>query len=80
VRFLTYLWVSLVALLPRYILYVYAGYNLGDVQELTDLFSPYLIGVLAVLAVLPWALKRVMPLLKRRFAKPIEGRKTGEAR
>jgi len=75
VRFLTYLLVSLIALLPRYILYVYAGDHLGDVQEINDLFSPYIIGVLAVLALLPWALKRVMPPLKRRFAKPIEVRK-----
>jgi uncharacterized membrane protein YdjX (TVP38/TMEM64 family) len=72
VRFLTYLWVSLLALLPRYVLYVYAGDNLGNVQNLNDLFSPYLIGVLAVLAVLPWMLKHLMPLLKRRFAKPID--------
>lgn len=77
VRFLPYLLVSLLALLPRYILYVYAGHNLGDVRDMNDLFSPYLIGVLALLALLPWALKRVMPLLKRRFAKQTEGNKDG---
>jgi uncharacterized membrane protein YdjX (TVP38/TMEM64 family) len=77
VRFLPYLLVSLLALLPRYILYVYAGDHLGDVQDVNDLFSPYLIGVLALLALLPWALKRAMPLLKRRFAKKTEGSKGG---
>ena len=65
VRFVTYLLVSLLALLPRYVLYVYSGDNLGDVERVPDLFSPYLIGVLALLALLPWALKRATPLLKR---------------
>jgi uncharacterized membrane protein YdjX (TVP38/TMEM64 family) len=60
VSFVTYLWVSLLAMFPRYLLYVYTGTHLGDVQDPDDLFSPALIGVLAVLAVLPWALKHVM--------------------
>lgn len=77
VRFLPYLLVSLIALLPRYILYVYAGANLGEVRDLNDLLSPSLIGVLAVLALLPWALKRVAPVLKRRFTKATGGRKDG---
>ena len=59
VPFVTYLWVSLLAMSPRYLLYVYAGTHLGDVQDPDDLFSPALIGVLAVLAVLPWATKYV---------------------
>jgi uncharacterized membrane protein YdjX (TVP38/TMEM64 family) len=66
VPFVTYLWVSLVAMLPRYVLYVYAGTHLGDVQDPDDLFSPTLIGVLAVLAVLPWVLKRIMRRLRER--------------
>ncbi len=72
VRFLTYLVVSLLALLPRYLLYVYAGDNLGDVQNPDDLISPTLIGVLALLAVLPWALKWAAPRIKSRFAKKVE--------
>ena len=33
VRFRTYLWVTLVAMLPRYLLYVYGGTHLGDVRD-----------------------------------------------
>jgi len=69
VRFYTYLLLSLLALSPRYLLYVYAGDNLGDVRNPDDLVSPALIGVLAVLAVLPWALKWAAPKIKSRFAK-----------
>ncbi len=67
VRFLPYLFLSLLGLLPRYLLYVYTGDNLGDIQHPDDLFSPALIGVLALLAVLPWALKWAAPRIKRRF-------------
>jgi uncharacterized membrane protein YdjX (TVP38/TMEM64 family) len=72
VSFLVYLGVSLLALLPRYLLYVYAGTHLGDVQDPDDLFSPSLIGVLALLAVLPWVLKWAAPRIKSRFMKKME--------
>jgi uncharacterized membrane protein YdjX (TVP38/TMEM64 family) len=60
VSFGTYLSMSLLALLPRYALYVYAGTHLGDVQNPDDLFSRSLIAVLALLAVLPWIVRRVV--------------------
>jgi uncharacterized membrane protein YdjX (TVP38/TMEM64 family) len=69
VPFGTYLWVTLLATFPRYLLYVYAGTQLGDVQDLEDFFSPSLIGVLTLLAVLPWALKQMMRKIKGRFVK-----------
>jgi uncharacterized membrane protein YdjX (TVP38/TMEM64 family) len=69
VRFWTYLWVTLVAMLPRYLLYVYGGSHLGDVQDPDDLLSPPLIGVLAVLAVIPWAFKWAAPRIRLRFEK-----------
>jgi uncharacterized membrane protein YdjX (TVP38/TMEM64 family) len=69
VRFFTYLVVSLVALLPRYLLYVYTGDNLGNVRNPDDLVSPSLLGALAILAVLPWALKWASPRIKSLFVK-----------
>ena len=54
VAFWTYLWGTLLTLLPRYLLYAYAGTHLGDVESPDDLFSAPLIGMLAVLALLPW--------------------------
>jgi uncharacterized membrane protein YdjX (TVP38/TMEM64 family) len=55
VRFWPCMLVSLIALMPRYLLYVYAGSHLGDLRSPGDLWSPRLVGVLSFLAVVPWA-------------------------
>jgi len=54
VRFWPCLAVSLLALLPRHLIYVWAGDHLGDIQTPGDLWSPSLIASLTALAVLPW--------------------------
>ena len=54
VRFWPCALVTLVALTPRFFLYVYAGTHLGEIQSLKDLWSPKLIAVLCFLAVVPW--------------------------
>ncbi len=69
VRFLPYLLLSLLGLVPRYLLYVYAGDNLGNVRNPDDLFLPALVGTLALLAVLPWILKWAAPRIRNRFVK-----------
>lgn len=69
VSFLTYIAMTALALLPRHALYVYAGLHLGDLQDPDDLYSPALIGVLAVLALLPWFLKWAAPRMKAKFAR-----------
>ena len=66
VRFLPYLFLSMLGLLPRYLLYVYTGDNLGSIQSPNDLLSPSLIGALALLAVLPYALKWAVPRFRKR--------------
>jgi uncharacterized membrane protein YdjX (TVP38/TMEM64 family) len=60
VTFGTYVGMSLLGLLPRYALYVYTGTHLGDVENPDDLFSPPLVAALALLAVLPWVVRKVM--------------------
>jgi uncharacterized membrane protein YdjX (TVP38/TMEM64 family) len=70
VPFLTCGWVTLVALLPRFLLYVYAGTQMGGIKEVDDLLSPSLIAALALLAVLPWGVRGMVGALKRRHARP----------
>jgi len=66
VRFAPFLVFSLLGLLPRYLIYVYAGAHLGDVQNPNDLWSPPLVGVLAALALLPWLVKSILRQTKHR--------------
>ena len=65
VSFHIYLGVTLLALLPRYLLYVYAGTHLGEIRSPADVFSPSLIAVLAALGVFPWLVKWVVPRIRR---------------
>ncbi len=65
VSFPIYLGVTLLALMPRYLLYVYAGTHLGDVRSPSDIFSPSLIAVLGLLGIFPWVVKWAAPRIKR---------------
>jgi uncharacterized membrane protein YdjX (TVP38/TMEM64 family) len=65
VTFGAYVGMSLLGLLPRYALYTYTGTRLGDVQNPDDLFSPPLVAALALLAVLPWIIRKVVPKARR---------------
>jgi len=69
VRFWPCLLVSLVALMPRYLLYVYAGTHLGDLQSPKDLWSPRLVVLLSLLAVVPWLVHWGVRRWKRRRAR-----------
>lgn len=64
ISFVTYVWVSLVASLPRYVLYVMTGTQLDKVRSFEDLFSPGLLATLTLLGLLPLALKHTWPLVK----------------
>ena len=61
--------VSLVALIPRFLLYVYAGTHLGDLQSPKDLWSPRLVAVLSLLAVVPWLVHWGVQRWRRRRAR-----------
>ena len=70
IPFGTYLWVTALALLPRYVLYVYAGTQIGDVQDLDDLLSPPLLVALTLLALLPWAARRLLAKFRPEHDRP----------
>jgi uncharacterized membrane protein YdjX (TVP38/TMEM64 family) len=67
VTFPAYVGASALALLPRHLLYVYAGLHLGDLQDPDDLLSAPLVAALALLALLPWVLKRALPAVRNRL-------------
>ncbi|MEO8996371.1 MAG: FAD-dependent oxidoreductase, partial [Nitrosospira sp.] len=50
----TFFWASLLGMLPGTAIYVNAGTQLASITQLSDIFSPALIGSFALLAVFPW--------------------------
>lgn len=61
-------WVSQLGMVPGTLLYVNAGVALGALDSLTvgSLFSPQIIGALALLAAFPWVAKWLLNAYKRR--------------
>ncbi len=74
VRFWPSVGISLLALLPRYVIYVYAGDHIGDIESLRDLWSPSLIAALTLLGLLPLLTHWAAGWLKRRQASAAERR------
>lgn len=61
-------WVSQLGMVPGTLLYVNAGVALGALDSLSvgSLFSPQIIGALALLAIFPWVAKALLGMIKRR--------------
>ena len=59
-RVRTYFWVSQVGMLAGTVVYVNAGTALAKINQLSDVLSPGVWGAFALLAVLPWILRRAL--------------------
>ena len=69
----TYYWVSQIGMLPGTLVYVNAGAQLGQVEELSvaGILTPALIGSFVLLGLFPWIARRGMETLRRhRIYKP----------
>ncbi|HYN79842.1 MAG TPA: TVP38/TMEM64 family protein [Lamprocystis sp. (in: g-proteobacteria)] len=62
----TFYWVTQLGMLAGILVYVNAGTQLAEVDDLSDIFSPALIGSLALLGVLPLLGKKVLGLIRDR--------------
>jgi uncharacterized membrane protein YdjX (TVP38/TMEM64 family) len=63
----TFYWVTQLGMLAGILVYVNAGTQLAEVEHLSDIFSPALIGSLALLGILPLLGKQVLGLIHRRI-------------
>ncbi len=59
-RVRTYFWVSQVGMLAGTVVYVNAGTAFGKINQLSDVLSPGVWGAFALLAALPWILRRAL--------------------
>ncbi|WP_019937483.1 TVP38/TMEM64 family protein [Bordetella sp. FB-8] len=66
IRLSTFWWASQMGTLPATALYVGVGTRLASVTSLGDAVSPAVLAALLALAVLPYAARRVLGLLRRR--------------
>ena len=62
----TFYWVSQVGMLAGTAVYVNAGTQLGELDRLSGLLSPELLGAFVLLGLFPWLAKAVLAVAKRR--------------
>jgi pyruvate/2-oxoglutarate dehydrogenase complex dihydrolipoamide dehydrogenase (E3) component/uncharacterized membrane protein YdjX (TVP38/TMEM64 family) len=75
IRTFTYAWVSQIGMLLGTIVYVNAGTQLAQIDSLSGIASPAVIGSFVLLGIVPWIAKAIIGLIKRRkvyagFTKP----------
>ena len=75
IRTLTYAWVSQIGMLLGTIVYVNAGTQLAQIDSLSGIASPGVIGSFVLLGIVPWIAKAIIGLIQRRkvysgFTKP----------
>ena len=65
-RLWTFYWVSQLGMLPGTAVYVNAGRELGNLQSLSDVLSPGLIGSFVMIGLFPWLARGLVAIAKRR--------------
>ncbi len=75
IKTLTYIWVSQIGMLLGTIVYVNAGTQLAQIDSLSGIASPAVIGSFVLLGIAPWFAKLIIGIIKRRkvykgFTKP----------
>lgn len=67
IRLTTFFWVSQLGMLPGTIVYVNAGKELAKIDSPAGILSPELLLSFVLLGLFPLAMKKLLPLLKKRF-------------
>lgn len=68
IRLRTYFWVSYVGMIAATIVFVNAGSQLGQLESISGILSPTLIGSLALLAVFPLLVKWTLSFLRKKLS------------
>ncbi|WP_295431047.1 VTT domain-containing protein [uncultured Thiodictyon sp.] len=66
-RTLTFYWVTQLGMLAGILVYVTAGTQLAEVEHLSDILSPGLLGSLVLLGLFPLLAKKALGLIRRRL-------------
>lgn len=65
-RLWTFYWVSQLGMLPGTAVFVNAGRELGNLQSLSDILSPGLVGSFVLIGLFPWLARGLVAIVKRR--------------
>ena len=68
IRLWTFYWVSQIGMLAGTFVYVNAGQQVGQLDSLTGILSPMLIGSFVLLGIFPLVAKKTLELVKKKFA------------
>lgn len=66
IKTLTYVWVSQIGMLLGTIVYVNAGRQLAQIDSLSGIVSPGVLGSFALLGIAPWFAKAIIGMIERR--------------
>ena len=68
IRLWTFYWVSQIGMLAGTFVYVNAGQQVGQLDSLSGILSPMLIGSFVLLGIFPLVAKKTLELVKKKFA------------
>ena len=68
IRLWTFYWVSQIGMLAGTFVYVNAGQQVGQLDSLSGILSPMLIGSFVLLGIFPLVAKKTVELVKKKFA------------
>jgi uncharacterized membrane protein YdjX (TVP38/TMEM64 family) len=72
-RLTTFFWVSQIGMLPGTMVYVNAGKELAKINSPGDILSPGLLFSFALLGLFPLAIKKIVPLYRRKSGPGLKG-------
>jgi uncharacterized membrane protein YdjX (TVP38/TMEM64 family) len=67
INWYTFVWTTLLGMIPGNFLYVYAGRKIGEIESPAEIMTWPLIIALSLLGILPWTLRRLMKMRKHKW-------------
>lgn len=66
IHWYTFVWTTLVGMIPGNFLYVYAGRRIGEIESPAEIMTLPLIIALSLLGILPWAVRRFLKMRRQK--------------
>ena len=67
IHWYTFVWTTLIGMIPGNFLYVFAGRRIGEIQSPGEIMTLPLIIALSLLGILPWGVRRLIKMRKQKW-------------